>query len=327
MGNGGSDVAEVARQSKKDCRVYVGNLSYEVRSEDLSDFMRDGASGKVVHAEVLLLPNGYSKGCGIVEFSHPEDAQKAITQLSDTDLKGRPVFIREDRENEARYGAPPSRGNFRGFGGHGGYGAPPPPPAAAPGAQLYIGNLPYSAGWQDLKDMFRAAGNVVRADINIGPDGRSKGSGIVVFANPEDAQNAISQFNGTDWNGRPIEVREDRFAGSAGGFGFGGASERNLPPAEPSQQIFVKNLPWSTSNEDLVELFQTTGKVDEAEVLIEGTRSKGVGVVQFASISDAETSIAKFQGYVYGGRALDIEYNRSWRDFRSGGHVNDVQMS
>ena len=43
MGNGGSDVAEVARQSKKDCRVYVGNLSYEVKSEDLSDFMRDGA--------------------------------------------------------------------------------------------------------------------------------------------------------------------------------------------------------------------------------------------------------------------------------------------
>lgn len=243
--------------------------------------------------------------------------------------------------------------------------------------------------------MFRAAGNVVRADINIGPDGRSKGSGIVVFANPEDAQNAISQFNGTDWSGRPIEVREDRFAGSAGGFGgynagygggggggygggygqggyggggygggygggggfggrggygggfggrggprggfggggfggrggFGGASERNLPPAEPSQQIFVKNLPWSTSNEDLVELFQTTGKVDEAEVLIEGGRSKGVGVVQFASVSDAETSIAKFQGYVYGGRALDIEYNRSWRDFRSGGHGNDVQMN
>lgn len=36
------DVTEVARQSKKDCRVYVGNLSYEVRSEDLTAFMRDG---------------------------------------------------------------------------------------------------------------------------------------------------------------------------------------------------------------------------------------------------------------------------------------------
>ena len=39
----------------------------------------------------LLLFYEYS----IVEFSQPEDAQKAITTLSDTDLKGRPVFIRE----------------------------------------------------------------------------------------------------------------------------------------------------------------------------------------------------------------------------------------
>lgn len=37
----------------------------------------------------------------------------------------------------------------------------------------------------------------------------------------------------------------------------------------------VGQLPWSTSNEDLIELFQTTGTVEEAEVLFEGGRSKG----------------------------------------------------
>ena len=64
---------------------------------------------------------------------------------------------------------------------------------------------------------------------------------------------------------------------------------------------FGSQLPWSTSNEDLVELFQTTGKVVEAEVLFEGGRSKGTGVVQFASVPEAETAISKFQGYSYGG--------------------------
>lgn len=39
---GNVDAAEMARQSNKDCRVYVGNLSYDVRSENLIDFMRDG---------------------------------------------------------------------------------------------------------------------------------------------------------------------------------------------------------------------------------------------------------------------------------------------
>lgn len=48
-----------------------------------------------------------------------------------------------------------------------------------------------------------------------------KGSGIVAFDNPEDAANAIQQFNGYEWNGRALEVREDRFAGAPRG-GFGG---------------------------------------------------------------------------------------------------------
>ena len=62
-------------------------------------------------------------------------------------------------------------------------------------------------------------GVVVRADVHNGPDGRSKGSGIVAFDNPEDARNAITQFNGYEWQGRPLEVREDRFAGFGPGFG------------------------------------------------------------------------------------------------------------
>jgi len=64
-------------------------------------------------------------------------------------------------------------------------------------------------------------GAVIRADVHIGPDGRPKGSGIVVFESPDDARNAIAQFNGYDWQGRLLEVREDRYAGS-GPMGFGG---------------------------------------------------------------------------------------------------------
>ena len=53
----------------------------------------------------------------------------------------------------------------------------------------------------------------------------------------------------------------------------------------------VRQLPWSTANEDLVELFETTGQVELAEILYEGTRSKGCGVVQFAQVQEAETAI------------------------------------
>ena len=65
---------------------------------------------------------------------------------------------------------------------------------------------------------------MIRADVHIGPDGRPKGSGIVAFESPNDARNAIQQFNGYDWQGRNLEVREDRFANNfPGRGGFGGA--------------------------------------------------------------------------------------------------------
>jgi hypothetical protein len=64
-------------------------------------------------------------------------------------------------------------------------------------------------------------------------------------------------------------------------------------------------LPWSTSNQDLMELFTTIGKVDRAEIGYEPSgRSRGVGVVQFDSLETAESAITKFQGYMYGGRYL-----------------------
>ena len=54
----------------------------------------------------------------------------------------------------------------------------------------------------------------------------------------------------------------------------------------------VEQLPWSTSNEDLVELFTTIGKVERAEIQYEANgRSRGTGVVQFDTADNAETSI------------------------------------
>jgi RNA recognition motif-containing protein len=92
-------------------------------------------------------------------------------------------------------------------------------------------------------------------------------------------------------------------------FGGGGGYGAQAPfvEADPSQQIIVRNLPWSTAHDDLVELFETTGSVELAEILFDGTRSKGMGIVQFTAVPEAETAIAKFSGYVYGGRPLGMQ--------------------
>jgi len=269
----------------------------------------------------------------------------------------------QDREAEPRFAAPGGRGDL-GSGGRGGYGGGGG--FGGGSRQIFVSNLPYNVGWQDMKDLFRGNGqfNVVRADVHLGPDGRPKGSGIVAFETPEDAQGAIQQFNGYDWQGRPLEVREDRFAnngppysrgggfaggrggfagrgagfggrggfdggfrGGRGGFGggFGGGSADfsggNVGAApneftdyatgngDRSATIFVRNLPWSTSNEDLVDLFTTIGKVERAEIQYEPNgRSRGTGVVQFDSDETAAVAIDKFSGYLYGGRSLGLTF-------------------
>jgi len=77
-----------------------------------------------------------------------------------------------------------------------------------------ISQLPYRVRWQDLKDLFRRAGTVLRADVSLGPDNRSRGYGNVVLATAEDAGRAIDMLNGYCWQTRILEVRPDRFGAS-----------------------------------------------------------------------------------------------------------------
>jgi len=56
------------------------------------------STGEVMHVDVLHGPDGRSKGCGLVEYQSPDEAQRAIQELNDTELMGRMVFVREDRE-------------------------------------------------------------------------------------------------------------------------------------------------------------------------------------------------------------------------------------
>ncbi len=66
-------------------RVFVGNLAYPVEWHILKDTFRE--CGEVVYADVMRGPDGRSKGCGIVEFSTPEEAALAIRTLNDREIR------------------------------------------------------------------------------------------------------------------------------------------------------------------------------------------------------------------------------------------------
>ena len=101
---------------------------------------------------------------------------------------------------------------------------------------LYIGNLPFSTQWQDLKDIFREVGHVVRADIGRDSSFRHKGYGQVVMGSEEEAMSAIEILNGREIDGRIIEVRQDKF----------GTMQNSVGENLNGAQIFIGNVIFSS---------------------------------------------------------------------------------
>ena len=100
-------------------KLYVGNLAYSVRDQDLQDaFSQFGA---VNSAKVMMdRETGHSKGFGFVEMGSDAEAQSAINGLNGQPLAGRAVVVNEARPREER----PSgfRSPYGGGGGGGGFG-------------------------------------------------------------------------------------------------------------------------------------------------------------------------------------------------------------
>ncbi|QLP99924.1 MAG: RNA-binding protein [Burkholderiaceae bacterium] len=97
-------------------KLYVGNLPYAVRDNDLEQAF--SAFGSVTSAKVMMeRDTGRSKGFGFVEMGSDAEAQAAINGMNGQPLGGRSIVVNEARPMEPR----PPRSGFGGGGG-GGYG-------------------------------------------------------------------------------------------------------------------------------------------------------------------------------------------------------------
>ncbi len=106
--------------------IYVGNLSWQMTDEDLSNlFTQYGAvtSGKILKDKM----SGRSKGFGFVEMEDDEAARTAIANLNETEVMGRKLIVNESQprpegEYKKRSGGGGYGGGSRGGGSRGGYG-------------------------------------------------------------------------------------------------------------------------------------------------------------------------------------------------------------
>lgn len=176
--------------------VRAENLAWKTSSAALRDYF--ATVGRVLHAEVMMRPDGKSEGWGIVEFDTREMAEAAIRQLNETQLDGRRISVRPDRR-PAPSGRPEPR-----FGGNGGGGEPrsrsrsPLHPSAGPDGGgdpvVHLRGMPWKATTRDIVEFFgdlRVAPNGVHIVLNA--EGRPSGDGFVEFETHADAVQALQK--------------------------------------------------------------------------------------------------------------------------------------
>ncbi|MFY8000907.1 MAG: RNA recognition motif domain-containing protein [Candidatus Kapaibacteriota bacterium] len=102
---------------------------------------------------------------------------------------------------------------------------------------IYVGNLPYSVGGDELRTLFEAYGTVDSASVVMDKfTGQARGFGFVEMSNDAEAKAATDALNGMQYNGRELVANEARpreerprrefSPRGGGGGGYGGKRER-----------------------------------------------------------------------------------------------------
>ena len=88
-----------------------------------------------------------------------------------------------------------------------------------------------------------------------------------------------------------------------------------------AKRLYIGNLPFATTSDDLLQLFQTHGAVSAAEVISDKHtgKSRGFGFVEMPNDGEADAAIAALNGADHGGRALTVNEARPRSESGGGG--------
>nr|KJB79362.1 hypothetical protein B456_013G046000 [Gossypium raimondii] len=240
--------------------LYVGDLDSSVTEAQLYDYFAH--VGPVLTVRVCKdLSTRRSLGYGYVNYGNPQDAARALDLLNFTLLNGKPIRIMYSNRD------PSLRKSGAG--------------------NIFIKNLDKGIDHKALHDTFSAFGNILSCKVATDSSGQSKGYGFVQFDNEESAQKAIEQLNGMLMNDKQVYVGP-----------FVRKQERDSAISNVKfNNVYVKNLSESTSDDDLKTIFGEFGLITSAVVMREPDgKSKGFGFVNFENTDDAARAVESLNG-------------------------------
>ncbi|KAG0051306.1 hypothetical protein BGZ83_003866 [Gryganskiella cystojenkinii] len=312
--------------SYRKCRVYVGNLAENVDWVDLKELMRLEI-GPVAHANVNLDSAGRSVGHGIVEFLIEDNATAAIQKMNNMNLKGRPLIVREDRESKLWIGcsgrdkrllySPPIRSSNR-F-------------RQVFVANLPISynwqelkNLFRKAGTVEKAATFNSGNRSLRMFGKVLFKEADEAARAVEMFNGYELRGREIEVCEDKKYAEGFVRDEYRPRSNSGLRQHGGNQERvsvqffnreiqarpTIPipntttmtaaeyiPSRPTvgsgEQILIHNLPLTTTDQDVIDLFRFCGTVLSANILMQVGRPRGIGRVRFATAKAGELAIGE----------------------------------
>ncbi|KAJ7013487.1 polyadenylate-binding protein 8-like [Populus alba x Populus x berolinensis] len=152
---------------------------------------------------------------------------------------------------------------------------------------IFIKNLDKAIDHKALHDTFSAFGNILSCKVATDSSGQSKGYGFVQFDSEEAAQKAIEKLNGMLLNDKQVYVGP-----------FLRKQERDTATDKMRfNNVFVKNLSETTTEEDLNKTFGEFGTITSIVVMRDGDgKSKCFGFVNFENAEDAAKAVEALNG-------------------------------
>ncbi|XP_057973597.1 polyadenylate-binding protein 2-like [Malania oleifera] len=240
--------------------LYVGDLDFNVTDSQLYDLFNQ--LGQVVSVRVCRdLSTRRSLGYGYVNYSNPQDAARAFDVLNFTPLNGKSIRIMYSHRD--------------------------PSIRKSGTANIFIKNLDKAIDHKALHDTFSTFGSILSCKIATDPSGQSKGYGFVQFDSEESAQNAIDKLNGMLINDKQVYVGP-----------FLRKQERESALNKTKfNNVYVKNLSESTTEEELKKIFGEYGTITSVVVMKDGDgKSKCFGFVNFENADDAAKAVDALNG-------------------------------
>uniref|UniRef100_A0A8C2WGP7 Polyadenylate-binding protein n=1 Tax=Cyclopterus lumpus TaxID=8103 RepID=A0A8C2WGP7_CYCLU len=265
--------------------IFIKNLDKSIDNKALYDTF--SAFGNILSCKVVCDENG-SKGYGFVHFETQEAAERAIEKMNGMLLNDRKVFVgrfKSRKEREAELGA-----------------------RAKEFTNVYVKNFGEDMDEEKLRDVFSKFGNAMSIRVMSDDGGKSRGFGFVSFERHEDAQKAVDELNGKEFNGKLIYVgraqkKVERQTELKRKFE---QMKQDRMTRYQGVNLYVKNLDDGIDDERLRKEFTPFGTITSAKVMMEGGRSKGFGFVCFSSPEEATKAVTEMNGRIVATKPLYV---------------------